>query len=103
MSPLVSPLVRPGLTALLAILAIATPALAISDRRDQPTQADVPDTARGGSSEVAPPQAIRPDTKVMPGDTGLSGNARARTNPLEQLDAKDRRATGGGDGAGDRR
>ncbi len=39
----------------------------------------------------------------MPGDTGLDGNARARTNPLDQLEPKDRRATGGGDGAGDRR
>ncbi|PIK70000.1 hypothetical protein CS379_26930 [Methylobacterium frigidaeris] len=96
------PLVR-LVPALLLLVASAAPALAISDRRDQPTQADIPDGARGDGSGVAPPQAIKPDTKVMPGDTGLSGNARSRTNPLEQLDAKDRRATGGGDGAGDRR
>ncbi len=97
------PLVRLVPAILLLVAAGAAPALAISDRRDQPTRADVPDEARGTAPGVAPPQAIKPDTKVMPGDTGLSGTARARTNPLEQLDAKDRRATGGGDGAGDRR
>ncbi len=90
-------------SALLLLVASAAPALAISDRRDQPTQADIPDGARGDASGIAPPQAIKPDTKVMPGETGLSGHARSRTNPLDQLDAKDRRATGGGDGAGDRR
>jgi hypothetical protein len=90
-------------SALLLLAASAAPALAISDRRDQPTQADIPDGARRGDPGVAPPQAIKPDTKVMPGDTGLSGNARSRTNPLDQLDAKDRRATGGGNGAGDGR
>jgi hypothetical protein len=85
----------------------AAPALAISDRRDQPTQADIPDGARDGASNgppgVSPPQALKPDTKVMPGDTGLSGNTRPRTNPLDQLAPQDRRATGGGDGAGDGR
>lgn len=91
------------LPVLLVLAASAAPALAISDRRDQPTQADIPDGRRGDASGIAPPQAIKPDTKVMPGDTGLDGNARARTNPLDQLAPKDRRATGGGDGAGDRR
>lgn len=99
-----APLARPAIIALLLLAAGAAPALAISDRRDQPTRADVPDETRGGTAPgIAPPQAIKPDTKVMPGDTGLSGSARERTNPLDQLDAKDRRATGGGDGAGDRR
>ncbi len=91
------------LPALLILAASAAPALAISDRRDQPTRADSPDGTGGDAPGIAPPQAIRPDTKVMPGDTGLSGTARARTNPLDQLDPKDRRATGGGDGSGDRR
>ncbi|TNC09599.1 hypothetical protein FF100_25635 [Methylobacterium terricola] len=98
-----APLVRLVPAALILLAAGAAPALAISDRRDQPTQADVPDEARGTTPGIAPPQAIKPETKVMPGETGLNGNARARTNPLDQLDAKDRRATGGGDGAGDRR
>ncbi|MFH6785502.1 MULTISPECIES: hypothetical protein [Methylobacterium] len=98
-----APLARLVPAALLLLTTGAVPALAISDRRDQPTQADVPDEARGTTPGVAPPQAIKPDTKVMPGDTGLSGNARSRTNPLDQLDPKDRRATGGGNGAGDRR
>ena len=102
MGPAMPPLARLA-AALLLLTAGAAPALAISDRRDQPTQADIPDGARKDASGIAPPQAIKPDTKVMPGDTGLSGNARARTNPLDQLDAKDRRATGGGNGAGDGR
>ncbi|MCF4129168.1 hypothetical protein [Methylobacterium sp. SyP6R] len=91
------------LSAFLILAASAAPALAISDRRDQPTQADIPDGKGGDASGIAPPQAIKPETKVMPGDTGLSGSTRARTNPLDQLEPKDRRATGGGDGAGDRR
>ncbi|MGF3024640.1 hypothetical protein ACQVP2_17665 [Methylobacterium aquaticum] len=87
----------------LLLLGGAAPAHAISDRRDQPTQADLPDGTRGDGAGVAPPQAITPDTKVMPGETGLSGGARSRANPLDQIEPKDRRATGGGDGAGDRR
>ncbi|TGE02516.1 hypothetical protein [Methylobacterium nonmethylotrophicum] len=87
---------------LLAGSLAAGPALAISDRRDQPTRADVPEGGRGDPG-VAPPQALKPDTKVMPGGTGLTGNTGERTDPLDRLDPRDRRATGGGDGAGDRR
>ncbi|MBY0298687.1 MAG: hypothetical protein K2X71_22055 [Methylobacterium sp.] len=85
-----------------ALVLVAAPALAISDRRDQPTQADIPDGTRA-PADIAPPQAIKPDTKVMPGDVGRTGSTRSRTNPLDHLDARDRRATGGGDGARDAR
>ncbi|GJD50046.1 hypothetical protein OPKNFCMD_2782 [Methylobacterium crusticola] len=86
----------------LLLAALAAPALAISDRRDQPTQADIPN-GTGTTSEVAPPQALKPGTQVMPGDTGLTGSTNPRTNPLDHIDPKERRATGGGNGAGDGR
>ncbi|WP_407530810.1 hypothetical protein [Methylobacterium oryzisoli] len=92
---------RPALLAS-ALILLAAPALAISDRRDQPTQADIPEGSRA-PTDVAPPQAIKPDTKVMPGDVGRTGSTRSRTNPLDHLDPRDRRATGGGDGARDAR
>ncbi|WP_298964097.1 hypothetical protein [uncultured Methylobacterium sp.] len=92
-----------GLGALALVLAATVPALAISDRRDQPTAADIPDGARQGDPAVAPPQAIKPSTKVMPGDTGLTGSTGGRTNPLDHLPPADRSSTGGGDGARDRR
>ncbi len=58
------PLAR--LASVLLLLAAGTvPAFAISDRRDQPTQADLPhadppDGTRAGDSGVAPPQALKP-------------------------------------------
>ncbi|BCM82856.1 hypothetical protein NS228_10400 [Methylobacterium indicum] len=105
------PLAR--LASVLLLLAAGTvPAFAISDRRDQPTQADLPrndlphadppDGTRAGDSGVAPPQALKPETQVTPSQAPPGGTP-ARTNPLDKLDPKDRRATGGGDGSGDRR
>ncbi|SEP39893.1 hypothetical protein SAMN04487843_11578 [Methylobacterium sp. ap11] len=99
------PLAR--LASVLILAAGTVPALAISDRRDQPTQADLPkadrpDDARGGGPGIAPPQALKPDTQVTP-TRATPGSTPARTDPLDKLDPKDRRATGGGDGAGDRR
>lgn len=104
------PLAR--LACVLILAAGTVPALAISDRRDQPTQADLPkvdlpksdlpDGARGGGPGIAPPRALKPDTQVTPTRT-TPGGTPARTDPLDKLDPKDRRATGGGDGAGDRR
>lgn len=70
----------------------------ISDRRDQPTAADVPSEgkARDGAAarptgEVSPPKAMRPSTAVTVGDEGKN----SRTNPLDHLPARDRAATGG--------
>ncbi|MEH3148478.1 MAG: hypothetical protein PGN34_24860 [Methylobacterium frigidaeris] len=99
---MISPRRAAGLGTLALILAATMPAHAISDRRDQPTQADVPDGSRGDPA-VAPPQAIKPSTRVMPGETGLTGNTGGRTNPLDHLPAGERSSTGGGDGARDRR
>jgi hypothetical protein len=78
---------------LLAILIPLAPsqAQAISDRRDQPTQADIPEGARP-PTDIAPPRALKPTTKVMPGNTGLTGTKRSRTNPLDHLSNPYRRS-----------
>ncbi|MFE1598530.1 hypothetical protein [Methylobacterium sp. ID0610] len=94
-------LARPLGPCLALLLLAVAPAHAISDRRDQPRAAEVP--AEGRASDLPPPQTLKPDTKVMPGDTGLTGNASRRTNPLDHIPAHERRATGAGDGAGDAR
>lgn len=80
-----------GLLALILIPLLPSQAQAISDRRDQPTQADIPEGTRP-PTDIAPPRALRPTTKVMPGNTGLTGTRRSRTNPLDHLSKPYRRS-----------
>ena len=71
-------------------LLLPTSAGAISDRRDQPTRADIPPGTRP-PSDIAPPETLKPRTKVMQKGSGLSGGARSpRVNPLERLKRRDR-------------
>ncbi|KQO45649.1 MULTISPECIES: hypothetical protein [unclassified Methylobacterium] len=92
------PLIRASLLLAAGIFLVQTaPAQAISDRRDQPTAADVPSETRSGETsgskpigDVKPPSAIRPTTAVTE-DDGKS----SRTNPLDHLPARDRAGTGG--------
>ena len=80
-----------GLLALILIPLLPSQAQAISDRRDQPTQADIPEGTRP-PTDIAPPGALKPTTKVMPGNTGLTGTRRSRTNPLDHLSKPYRRS-----------
>lgn len=73
-----------GVFLLIFIPLVPVEAQAISDRRDQPTQADIPQGTRP-PTDIAPPQAIKPATKVMPGNTGLTNTKGSRTNPLDHL------------------
>ena len=73
-----------GVVLLIFIPLVPVEAQAISDRRDQPTQADIPQGTRP-PTDIAPPQAIKPATKVMPGNTGLTNTKGSRTNPLDYL------------------
>ncbi|MCJ2128549.1 hypothetical protein [Methylobacterium sp. E-045] len=92
------PLIRASLLLAAGILVAQTlPAQAISDRRDQPTPADVPSETRSGDTsgsrpvgDVKPPSAIRPSTAVTEDD-----GKKSRTNPLDHLPARDRAGTGG--------
>ena len=79
-----------GLLLLILIPLLPSQAQAISDRRDQSTQADIPEGTRP-PTDIAPPRALRPATKVMPGNTGLTGTRRSRTNPLDHLSKPYRR------------
>ena len=80
-----------GLLLLILIPLLPSQAQAISDRRDQPTQADIPKGTRP-PTDIAPPRALKPATKVMPGNTGLTGTRRSRTNPLDHLSKPYRRS-----------
>ena len=80
-----------GLLALILITLLPSQAQAISDRRDQPRQADIPEGTRP-PTDIAPPRALKPTTKVMPGNTGLTGTRRSRTNPLDHLSKPYRRS-----------
>ncbi|WP_019907055.1 hypothetical protein [Methylobacterium sp. 77] len=92
--------IRTGLLLAFGIVAAQTaPAQAISDRRDQPTAAEVPSETRSGEAagsrpigEVKPPSAIRPTTAVTEDDVG---GKTSRTNPLDHLPQRDRAGTGG--------
>ncbi|GJE16301.1 hypothetical protein [Methylobacterium marchantiae] len=94
------PAIRTGsILAFGMLVAQAIPAHAISDRRDQPTAADVPSETRSGEAagsrpigEVKPPSAIRPSTAVTADD---GAGKKSRTNPLDHLPERDRAGTGG--------
>lgn len=94
------PALRTGLLLALGVLVTQTaPAQAISDRRDQPTPAEIPSETKSGEGaasrpigEVKPPSAIAPSTAVTESD-GKGKNSR--TNPLDHLPERDRAGTGG--------
>lgn len=93
---------RHGVVLLLAASLLApqvTSAQAISDQRDQPTPATVPQRTETGDapgsrpiSTVAPPSAISASTAVT---TSERKGKTIYTNPLDHLPARDRAATGG--------